>query len=251
MNRLRIGRGCQVAGVVLIVLALALLGYLLAMPPRHGGRYKQLSCVNNLKQIGLAFRTWALDNDGQFPFNVSTNAGGTREFCAVGADGFDSNAVLHFQVMSNELSTPILLLCPEDWSRKRAVVFQSCQASNVTYWLHSGTNLNASNPTAVLAFCPVDGNTLHCDGSVTAGKADRKPSWSALMGLVRHKYLDWLAVRFDVVLVIGFVFLWAGSRLTWEARGGPKPLGLIIGEALLVILALLIITLIVSEATQF
>ena len=97
MNRLRIGRGCQVAGVVLIVLALALLGYLLAMPPRHGGRYKQLSCVNNLKQIGLAFRTWALDNDGQFPFNVSTNAGGTREFCAVGADGFDSNAVLHFQ----------------------------------------------------------------------------------------------------------------------------------------------------------
>jgi RsiW-degrading membrane proteinase PrsW (M82 family) len=71
------------------------------------------------------------------------------------------------------------------------------------------------------------------------------------MGLVRHKYLDWLAVRFDVVLVIGFVFLWAGSRLTWEARGGPKPLGLIIGEALLVILALLIITLIVSEATQF
>jgi hypothetical protein len=33
MNRLRIGRGCQVAGLVLIVLALALLGYLLTRPP--------------------------------------------------------------------------------------------------------------------------------------------------------------------------------------------------------------------------
>ena len=118
MNRLRIGRGCQIAGVVVIVLALVLLGYLLTSMPRHWPREKHMSCVNNLKQIGLAFRAWAMDNDGQFPFNVSTNAGGTMEFCARGADGFDSNAALHFQVMSNELSTPRLLVCPRDWSRE-------------------------------------------------------------------------------------------------------------------------------------
>jgi hypothetical protein len=60
MNSLRIGRGWQVAGLVLIVLALVLLGYVLRGPPGDGRRYKHLSCVNNFKQIGLACRTWAI-----------------------------------------------------------------------------------------------------------------------------------------------------------------------------------------------
>jgi hypothetical protein len=241
MNRLRIGRGCQIAGVVLIVLALVLLGFLLTMPPGHGGRYKQPSCVNNLKMVGLCFKMWAMDNDGHFPFNVSTNAGGTREFCTPGADGFDRNAAMHFLVMSNELSTPTLLVCPQDSSRERAVVFSSLQASNVTYWMHSGTDLNTNNPSAALVVCPVDGNTLHCDGSVTVGKAHWKPHRRDLMDLVRCEYLDWLALRFPVVLAIGLALLCAGSRLKWKAKGGPKPMGLILGEVLLVIVGVLVI----------
>src|SRR6266508_2242932 len=62
----------------------------------------KISCVNNLKQIGLAFRQWALDNNDRFPFNVPANEGGTMEFCIVDDDGFDRSAALHFQVMSNE-----------------------------------------------------------------------------------------------------------------------------------------------------
>src|ERR1035437_713845 len=209
MNRLRIGRGCQVVGVVLIFLALVLLGYTLTEQFDDLAMAQRISCFNNLKQIGLAFRTWAIDHDGPFPFNVSTNAGGTREFCAAGADGFDSNAALHFQVMSNELSTPKILVCPEDRSRKPAAGFQSIQASNVTYGLHSGTNLNESNPTAVLAFCPVDGNTLHCDGSVTAVKA---PAWRALMDFVRYKYINRVSHPGLSVLVLGLVLLWVGNR---------------------------------------
>ncbi len=57
-------------------MALVLLSFMLTGPPVHGGRYKQPSCVNNLKMVGLCFRMWAMDNGGQFPFNVSTNAGG-------------------------------------------------------------------------------------------------------------------------------------------------------------------------------
>ena len=37
------------------------------------------SCINQLKEIGIAFQTWALDNSAHFPFNVSTNSGGTME----------------------------------------------------------------------------------------------------------------------------------------------------------------------------
>ena len=241
MNRLRIGKSCQVAGVVFIVLALALRGYLQRGPPIDQQIAPIISCGNNLKQIGLAFRTWAIDNDGQFPFNVSTNAGGTREFCAMGSDGFDGNAVQHFQVMSNELSTPRILVCPKDPSRKPAVGFASLEASNVTYRVRSGTNLNESNPTAVLVVCPFDGNTAYCDGSVTAGKGEGKLPRRTLMDVVRFKYLDWPALLLPVFIVTGVVLLWAGSRLKWKAKGGPKPIALTIGEAVLLILALLLI----------
>src|SRR5882672_11239589 len=68
---------------------------------------QHISCVNNLKQIGLGFRIWAGDNGGKFPFQISTNAGGTLELCSRDANGFDRNSVAHFLVASNELSTPL------------------------------------------------------------------------------------------------------------------------------------------------
>jgi hypothetical protein len=240
-----------VAGVVLIVLALALVGCLLASPASGYHRSSRLGCTNNLKQIGLAFRTWAIDNDGQFPFNVSTNTGGTVELCARGTDGFDTNAALHFQVMSNELSTPRILVCPKDSSRRPAAGFASLPASNVTYLMRSGTNLNESNLTAVLVVCPFDGNTLHCDGSVTAGEPDWKQPRRALTGVVRDKYLDWMSAIYPVFMVTGVVLLWAGSRLRWKAKGGPKPRGLIIGEAVLLIVLVFLLGLVLLAIAGF
>src|SRR6266568_2342776 len=87
-------------------------------------RAQRINCVNNLKQIGLGFRQWALDNNDQFSFNVSMNAGGSLEFCDRDKDGFDRNAFRHLQPMSNELNTTKILVCPKDRSRKAAADFQ-------------------------------------------------------------------------------------------------------------------------------
>ena len=133
-----------------------------------------IHCMNNMKQIGLAFRVWALDNKDQFPFNVSTNAGGTLEYCLLGTDGFDQNAALHFQIMSNELSIPKLLVCPSDLKRQPSVSFASLQPVNVSYQLYSGTNLTDANPQQILAICPIHGHILRCDGSVSGVPKPRK-----------------------------------------------------------------------------
>ena len=143
----------------------------------------RINCVNNLNQIGLAFKTWALDNSDCYPFNLSTNAGGTRELCAVGADGFDSNAARHLLEMSNELSTPFLLVCPKDKSKTPAPDFRHLTPPNITYRFHSGMNINEDNPTAVLAVCPVDGNTLFCDGSVDSPRGEQNRVGEQFPGL--------------------------------------------------------------------
>lgn len=121
------------------------------------------NCVNNMKQIGHAFFLWAGENENLFPFNLTTNKGGSLEFCLLDGAGFDVAATSHFRVVSEQLSTPKLLTCPEDTNRKSATNFMNLSAENITYSLRSGTNLSASSKD-ILLVCPIDGNILYCDG---------------------------------------------------------------------------------------
>jgi prepilin-type N-terminal cleavage/methylation domain-containing protein len=107
----------QAFTLIELLIVIACLGILaalllpaLARPKRSG---QQINCVNNLRQIGVAFRTWALDFGDKYPAQVSATNGGTMELV-------DSGTVWpHFSVMSNELSTPKILVCPQDMARQR------------------------------------------------------------------------------------------------------------------------------------
>jgi hypothetical protein len=156
-----------IMGYVSLFLTLVILSaMLLPALTRATGKAQEISCQNNMKQIGLSFRTWAIDNNDNFPFNVSTNKGGTLELCALRSDGFDRNAAFHFRVMSNELSTPKILVCPADRKRQPALDFLSLQPANVSYQVRSGTDVSDAHPDQILAVCPIHNNVLRCDGSV-------------------------------------------------------------------------------------
>ena len=138
------------------------------------GVIESRACIDNLKQIGLALRLWAMDHDGDFPFNAATNRGGTKEICSPSSDGFDRNAFVHFMVMSNELKTPKLLVCPGDSSKHPAGDFRSLQADNVTYQMRSGANISEIHPLDVVVRCPIHGHVVECDGAVMSPKQSTK-----------------------------------------------------------------------------
>jgi prepilin-type processing-associated H-X9-DG protein len=126
--------------VIVAVLAILAAMFLPALA-RAKKKSSKIGCVNNLKQSGLAFRIWAGDNNDQYPMVTPVANGGTKEF-DIGADTFR-----HFQVMSNELSTPKILVCPED-TRVAAVNFARLKNQNVSYFV--ALEANDANPQRLL-----------------------------------------------------------------------------------------------------
>ena len=121
--------GFTLVGLLVILAVIAILAAML-LPALASAKKKaqRINCVNNLKQCGLAFRIWEGDNGDQYPMAVSTRKGGTKEF-TTGADTFR-----HFQVISNELSTPKILFCPSD-TRTAAANFARLKNENVSYFV--------------------------------------------------------------------------------------------------------------------
>lgn len=93
-----------------VLLAFVAAGLLLPLFARAGS-HQRISCMNNLRQIGVAFRTWEGDYNDLYPMAHYTNQDGTMKY-ANAADAFR-----YFQVMSNELNRPRFLVCPEDKTR--------------------------------------------------------------------------------------------------------------------------------------
>jgi competence protein ComGC len=128
--------------VVIAVLAVFVAIFLPALTPakHHGG----LNCVSNLKQVGLAYRLWEGDNNDKYPMFVSVTNGGAMEAIATG------NVAACFQVMSNELSTPKILVCPEDADRIAATNFTTdFNNSKISYFVSLDVT-NEINPQMIL-----------------------------------------------------------------------------------------------------
>jgi prepilin-type processing-associated H-X9-DG protein len=100
----------------LVVISVIAFGTLLLLPAfvRKGQKSTRISCAYKLQQIGLAFRIWEGDHGDHFPMSAYTNKLGEPLFANA------ANGYRYFQVMSNELNNPKILICPADTTRTPA-----------------------------------------------------------------------------------------------------------------------------------
>jgi prepilin-type N-terminal cleavage/methylation domain-containing protein len=110
---------------LLVVIAIIAILAAMLLPALAAAKRKaqRINCVNNLKEVGLAFRVWEGDNGDQYPMAVSTAQGGAQQLVASSANTTAPNAggfVAAFLCMSNELSTPKLLICTSDGGHSSA-----------------------------------------------------------------------------------------------------------------------------------
>ena len=126
--------------LLLLFLLAAILLPALAAAKRGGG----WNCYNRQKQTGLAFNIWAGDCNNKYPMDVSVTNGGAKELAA------DGNAAAIFQVMSNELSTPKVLICPADKDHQMATnTWFSLTTKNVSYFV--GLDASKNSPLSFLS----------------------------------------------------------------------------------------------------
>ena len=164
----------QAFTLIELLVVIAIIGILASMIlpalSKAKGRALRISCVNNLRQTGLAFRMWADDNDGRFPWRQTTANGGSMG---------EVEAWKSFSLIRSEISTPKVFRCPSDrdrekandWSAEPGVGFEAMKNGALSYFI--GTDADESLPNVqVIGDRNIQGiDGQNCDSAKLVGTA--------------------------------------------------------------------------------
>jgi prepilin-type N-terminal cleavage/methylation domain-containing protein len=137
----RVG-GFTITELIVTVAVVGVLAVLFLNQPRS--RPKKNYCFNNLKNVGLAFRIYATDNNDRYPWEPVMNQFGITQTHQI------SDVVKYFLMVTNGLSTPKILACTSDLNRPQQTNWGNLNSpQKVSYFI--GVDARETLPHSFLA----------------------------------------------------------------------------------------------------
>ncbi len=146
--RIHKSRAFTLVELLLVIFVILIVLSLLPVSSGHGRVHAQrLACVNNLKQIGIAYRVWSPDQSDLCPAQQTAALGGWKDILTNADQGF--LVWTNYAIMANELGMkPNLIVCPAD-ERTSVDTFSNLHSDlNVSYFV--GASANDEEPASLL-----------------------------------------------------------------------------------------------------